>query len=725
MRKYLVALLACCMFRWASAQVLLGSKLGLTPTTLPPTCNVGDVQVDPISYVLNLCGTSNNWSPIPIGNSLATDWHSSNSVSLNGATYSAIYVNATPAAGFAAYGMADYTASTGGPDLLQVLGGSITNTASGAGAGELDAIAGNTSGTGPGGLLYLQGGNSTNGKGGNVNVFSGTGITTAGTVIIGPGASTGQLRFINVNEGTVGNAFVSTDTFGDGHWGIPASASRAGTAAFATSSGTASAVGFNLTGDVTMPANANNTTVAAIRGQTVGGTTGTGSVVFSASPTLTGQLFLPNGSVSAPAMSFTNNTNSGVYAISTAEYSFAVQGTQVLDFLKSAGGFGNMGIGTAASSADLFPIQQVRSAAGVVVNYMSNVDGGAGSGVGVQYVANAGQQLGAIQVMSTNTAAPDAYNGGSFVMRATLTLPHMSFISDNTGGDIKFYTDGYADASNKRMTINSSGVTLTTPLGIASGGTGQTAATAAFYALSPCNGVFGGVESYSASTVGCLTPAVASAGLPYLSGGGSVPNAFSGLGIAGGGTNNTALSTTAGGVLYMDGSKEQNTGAGASGQVLLSQGASAPIWSNVIPRLEMIYQATAATTFSSASETDVPFALKVFDNDTAYSGTVFTAPATGAYQFTLRLSIGATAAQTGYYYCLIANSSNTQIGMIQQASHPTNLIGSIDSQCGGAAIIQMTAGDTAKVRFNQFIQTTVTAQVGAQLNNSLEILRVR
>jgi hypothetical protein len=50
------------------------------------------------------------------------------------------------------------------------------------------------------------------------------------------------------------------------------------------------------------------------------------------------------------------------------------------------------------------------------------------------------------------------------------------------------------------------------------------------------------------------------------------------LPVANGGTNNNALAVTAGGVLYTDGSKVVNVGAGTSGQALLSSGAGAPVW---------------------------------------------------------------------------------------------------------------------------------------------------
>jgi hypothetical protein len=50
------------------------------------------------------------------------------------------------------------------------------------------------------------------------------------------------------------------------------------------------------------------------------------------------------------------------------------------------------------------------------------------------------------------------------------------------------------------------------------------------------------------------------------------------LPIANGGTDNGTLAVTAGGVLYTDGTKFQNVGAGTTGQLLSSNGASAPSW---------------------------------------------------------------------------------------------------------------------------------------------------
>jgi trimeric autotransporter adhesin len=53
------------------------------------------------------------------------------------------------------------------------------------------------------------------------------------------------------------------------------------------------------------------------------------------------------------------------------------------------------------------------------------------------------------------------------------------------------------------------------------------------------------------------------------------------LPIANGGTDNGSLAVTNGGVLYTDGTEFQNSGAGISGEPLLSGGAGAPTWSTV------------------------------------------------------------------------------------------------------------------------------------------------
>lgn len=77
------------------------------------------------------------------------------------------------------------------------------------------------------------------------------------------------------------------------------------------------------------------------------------------------------------------------------------------------------------------------------------------------------------------------------------------------------------------------------------------------------------------------------------------------LGIANGGTNNGSLAVTAGGVLYTDGTKIVNVGAGTSGQALLSQGAGAPIWGSAgaTGTLKNIQYFTSTATYTATSGT--------------------------------------------------------------------------------------------------------------------------
>jgi hypothetical protein len=94
-------------------------------------------------------------------------------------------------------------------------------------------------------------------------------------------------------------------------------------------------------------------------------------------------------------------------------------------------------------------------------------------------------------------------------------------------------------------------------------------------------------DSFSCTTLTIaatqLTGMIATAQMPAFTGdvtstAGSNVFTLGTVSLAKGGTNNASLTATAGGVLYTDGSKVMNAGAGTSGQVLKSNGASAPTW---------------------------------------------------------------------------------------------------------------------------------------------------
>ncbi len=114
-------------------------------------------------------------------------------------------------------------------------------------------------------------------------------------------------------------------------------------------------------------------------------------------------------------------------------------------------------------------------------------------------------------------------------------------------------------------------------LGIAGGGTGQVTAGAAFNALSPLTSS-GDLLTYGAGTNARLGTAPGDAGKPLVSLGGAAPNAWSTLGIVGGGTGAVTL-TNHGVLLGQTTSAIVATAAGTAGQLLKSGGAAAdPSW---------------------------------------------------------------------------------------------------------------------------------------------------
>jgi hypothetical protein len=66
--------------------------------------------------------------------------------------------------------------------------------------------------------------------------------------------------------------------------------------------------------------------------------------------------------------------------------------------------------------------------------------------------------------------------------------------------------------------------------------------------------------------------------------------------IAGGGTNNGSLAVTNGGVVYTDGTKLMNSGAGTANQYLASIGAGAPAWTSFVAPTIQKFTSTGTTT---------------------------------------------------------------------------------------------------------------------------------
>lgn len=146
---------------------------------------------------------------------------------------------------------------------------------------------------------------------------------------------------------------------------------------------------------------------------------------------------------------------------------------------------------------------------------------------------------------------------------------------ENGGTGQTSFSSGYIKSNGSALSSSSTVASsdISGVIAIANGGTNSTA--------TPTSGGVGyGTGSALAYTsAGTSGQFLKSAGTSAPSFASIVSSDITGVfPISNGGTNNGSLAVTAGGVIYTDGTKLVNVGAGTSGQFLKSNGASAPSW---------------------------------------------------------------------------------------------------------------------------------------------------
>lgn len=191
---------------------------------------------------------------------------------------------------------------------------------------------------------------------------------------------------------------------------------------------------------------------------------GTAGLSVTGTSSASGQFLSSDGTVGAPGLSFTNQVDSGLYRVGSNEIGLSIVGAQALDFKTSSGSLGNVGLGGAASTSDLFPLLMQRTNSSAINVQLTNPSTAAGSGAKYQVLSDNTTNTMEISTFASATITPDIYNGGAGVVRFTGsgTSTDMVLVSDVAAGSkIRLYAGGDA-VGNKVGVFSSSGLRLPT-----------------------------------------------------------------------------------------------------------------------------------------------------------------------------------------------------------------------------------------------------------------------
>jgi hypothetical protein len=149
---------------------------------------------------------------------------------------------------------------------------------------------------------------------------------------------------------------------------------------------------------------------------------------------------LGDGTAGAPAFSFTDEPDLGLYRSGSGELSLSMSGNKAAGFTESTSGFANFGIGL-YNTSDSTPFYLYRSTTSTVAIQIENPSGtgGAGSGLTAKASGSNTSNFLAYPTAMTIPALKDRAAVRNFVGDG------VSLIANDTGGDIRFYNEGQAD----------------------------------------------------------------------------------------------------------------------------------------------------------------------------------------------------------------------------------------------------------------------------------------
>lgn len=195
-------------------------------------------------------------------------------------------------------------------------------------------------------------------------------------------------------------------------------------------------------------ASATNPGIVSSASQTFGGIK-----TFNAGVYPSGNVYLPAGAVTAPSLTFDGSSSSGIYVVSSSNWAMAVNGVLGLSFIKSTGGFANLGFGgQAPSNQDAFTAWTARSQNNNTLVRIDNTNSGALAASGIQMVGNG---VSSFVLGYSSTASGDMFAAKTSVNN--VSGRGVSLISSATAGDISAHVGGV-----KQFVVSSAGAFLQT-----------------------------------------------------------------------------------------------------------------------------------------------------------------------------------------------------------------------------------------------------------------------
>lgn len=200
------------------------------------------------------------------------------------------------------------------------------------------------------------------------------------------------------------------------------------------------------TGTLTLPTST-DTLVGRATTDTLTNKTLTSPTINSAtlsSPSVTGVLEIPDGTVSAPSLTFTSETNSGLYRIGAKDVGLSIDGVLGLEAVKdSSNTYTNLGVGGAANTDPQYLLQASRTLNGSAFLVGLNFSNGTSAEVGNRFI-NAQSHAG--DVVLTAGAYSETNIADRLVLEGRSTAG-VTIAADQSTGTIDSLIGGYASTN--------------------------------------------------------------------------------------------------------------------------------------------------------------------------------------------------------------------------------------------------------------------------------------